>query len=212
MNAIKEIVERASALNGSIVLPEGQDARVVTAACALVDRRICTPVVLGTAEEIAAAEEKAGLSLSERGIADAVLRRSGKNDRTPTRARASNRSRCRRRKTDRPPKEIGRFGWFRGRKEGRRLERLGERRKRRRFGRFARLRERRGRRRFGRLGRLEEGRERRRFERFCRARRRERTRRFERDRPNKRRRRVALKRRRGGGKTKIVSLTAARWR
>ena len=69
MNAIKEIVERASALNGSIVLPVGQDARVVTAACALVDRRICTPVVLGTAEEIAAAEEKAGLSLSERGIA-----------------------------------------------------------------------------------------------------------------------------------------------
>ena len=69
MNAIKEIVERASAPNGSIVLPEGQDARVVTAACALVDRRICTPVVLGTAEEIAAAEEKAGLSLSERGIA-----------------------------------------------------------------------------------------------------------------------------------------------
>jgi phosphate acetyltransferase len=68
MNAIKEIIEKASALNGSIVLPEGQDARVITAACALVDRKICTPIVLGTAEEIASAEEKAGVKLAERGI------------------------------------------------------------------------------------------------------------------------------------------------
>ena len=68
MNAIKNIIEKASKLNGSIVLPEGQDARVITAACALVDRKICTPVVLGTPEEIAAAEAKAGLSLAERAI------------------------------------------------------------------------------------------------------------------------------------------------
>jgi phosphate acetyltransferase len=68
MNAIKNIIEKASKLNGSIVLPEGQDARVITAACALVDRKICTPVVLGTPEEISAAEAKAGLSLSERAI------------------------------------------------------------------------------------------------------------------------------------------------
>jgi phosphate acetyltransferase len=68
MNAIKNIIEKASKLNGSIVLPEGQDARVITAACALVDRKICTPIVLGTSEEIAAAEAKAGLSLAERGI------------------------------------------------------------------------------------------------------------------------------------------------
>lgn len=68
MNAIKEIIEKASKLNGSIVLPEGQDARVVVAACSLVDRKICTPVVLGTSEEIAVAEAKAGLSLAERGI------------------------------------------------------------------------------------------------------------------------------------------------
>ena len=50
MNAIEKIIEKASALNGTIVLPEGMDARVVTAACALVDRKICTPVVLGTPE------------------------------------------------------------------------------------------------------------------------------------------------------------------
>ena len=68
MNAIKEIIEKASKLNGTVVLPEGMDPRVITAACACVDRKICTPVVLGTAEEIAAAEEKAGLKLAERGI------------------------------------------------------------------------------------------------------------------------------------------------
>ena len=68
MNAIKSIIERASALNGTVVLPEGQDPRVVTAACACVDRKICTPVVLGTTEEIAAAEEKAQLKLADRGI------------------------------------------------------------------------------------------------------------------------------------------------
>ena len=68
MSAITDIIEKASKLNGSIVLPDGQDARVITAACALVDRKICTPIVLGTQDEIAAAEAKAGLSLAERNI------------------------------------------------------------------------------------------------------------------------------------------------
>ena len=68
MNAIETIIWKASALKGTIVLPEGMDARVITAACACVDRQICTPVVLGTAEEIAAAETTAGLKLAERGI------------------------------------------------------------------------------------------------------------------------------------------------
>jgi len=68
MKAIEKIIERASQLNGTVVLPEGMDARVITAACACVDRKICTPVVLGTPEEIAAAESKAKLSLAERGI------------------------------------------------------------------------------------------------------------------------------------------------
>ena len=68
MNAIEKIIEKASALNGTVVLPEGMDARVITAACACVDRKICTPVVLGTAEEIAAAEAKAGLKLADRNI------------------------------------------------------------------------------------------------------------------------------------------------
>lgn len=68
MNVINQIIERASKLNGSIVLPEGMDARVIQAACACVDRKICTPVVLGTPVEIAYAEEKAGMKLSDRGI------------------------------------------------------------------------------------------------------------------------------------------------
>ena len=68
MSAISEIIKRASALNGKIVLPEGMDPRVITAACALVDRKICTPVVLGTPEEIAAAEQTAKLSLADRNI------------------------------------------------------------------------------------------------------------------------------------------------
>ena len=68
MTAIESIISRASALKRTVVLPEGMDARVVTAACACVDRGICTPVVLGTAEEIAAAEAKANLRLADRGI------------------------------------------------------------------------------------------------------------------------------------------------
>jgi len=68
MKAIEKIIERASQLNGTVVLPEGMDARVITAACACVDRKICTPVVLGTPDEISAAESKAKLSLAERGI------------------------------------------------------------------------------------------------------------------------------------------------
>ena len=68
MNAIKNIIERASKLNGTVVLPEGQDARVIAAACACVERKLATPVVLGTAEEIAAAEAKAGKRLADFGI------------------------------------------------------------------------------------------------------------------------------------------------
>ena len=68
MNAIRNIIERASKLNGTVVLPEGNDPRVITAACAVVDRKICTPVVLGTAAEIAEAEAQAGLKLADRGI------------------------------------------------------------------------------------------------------------------------------------------------
>ncbi|MBQ2628448.1 MAG: phosphotransacetylase [Kiritimatiellae bacterium] len=68
MNFIKNIIEKASKLNGTVVLPVGNDPRVVTAACALVDRKIATPVVLGTPSETADAEAKASLRLADRGI------------------------------------------------------------------------------------------------------------------------------------------------
>ena len=68
MNAINQIIENASKLNGTVVLPEGMDARVVTAACACVDRKICRPIVLGTPAEIALAEASVGLSMAARGI------------------------------------------------------------------------------------------------------------------------------------------------
>ena len=68
MNAIRQIIERASKLNGTVVLPQGQDPRVITAACACVERKLATPVVLGTAEEIAEAEAKAGKKLADFGI------------------------------------------------------------------------------------------------------------------------------------------------
>jgi phosphate acetyltransferase len=68
MNAIKEIIEKASKLDGTVVLPEGMDPRVIIAACSCVDRKICKVVVLGTPAEITDAEAKAGLNLAARGI------------------------------------------------------------------------------------------------------------------------------------------------
>ena len=68
MTAIESIIAKASALKKTVVLPEGMDARVITAACACVDRKIATPIVLGTPAEIADAEAKAGLKLADRGI------------------------------------------------------------------------------------------------------------------------------------------------
>ena len=65
MNAIKNIIEKASKLNGTVVLPEGMDPRVITAACACVDRKIATPVVLGTPAEIAAADTAPGAKDAE---------------------------------------------------------------------------------------------------------------------------------------------------
>ena len=61
MTAIESIIAKASALNGTVVLPEGMDARVITAACACVDRKIATPIVLGTPAKDADAEAKARL-------------------------------------------------------------------------------------------------------------------------------------------------------
>ena len=68
MNAIQKIIENASKLNGTVVLPEGMDPRVITAACACVTRKICTPIVLGTPAEIETAESLAHMKLADKGI------------------------------------------------------------------------------------------------------------------------------------------------
>ena len=48
----------------TIVLPEGQDPRVIAAAVKTAQEGVAKPVVLGTPEEISAAEEKAGVTLA----------------------------------------------------------------------------------------------------------------------------------------------------
>ncbi|NLL83473.1 MAG: phosphate acetyltransferase [Lentisphaerae bacterium] len=68
MKIIDSLSSRAKAAFKTIVLPEGQDARVVAAAVAAAKGGICQPIVLGTPEEIAAAEATAGVSLAEAGI------------------------------------------------------------------------------------------------------------------------------------------------
>jgi len=62
MPIIEKFIEKAKQHKGTVVLPEGQDPRVVTAAQRLVEEQIATPIVLGTSDEIKTAMEKAGIS------------------------------------------------------------------------------------------------------------------------------------------------------
>jgi len=62
MPIIEKFIEKAKQLKGTVVLPEGQDPRVITAAQRLVEEKVATPIVLGTEEEIKTAMEKAGVS------------------------------------------------------------------------------------------------------------------------------------------------------
>ncbi len=52
----------------TIVLPEGQDPRVIKAAVKAVREGVAKPIVLGTPAEISEAEEKAGVELASAGI------------------------------------------------------------------------------------------------------------------------------------------------
>jgi phosphate acetyltransferase len=62
------MIPRAQAANKTIVLPEGMDPRVILAAVKAAQTKLCKPVVLGTAEEIAAAEAQAGVTLASAGL------------------------------------------------------------------------------------------------------------------------------------------------
>lgn len=68
MSIFDSMIPRAKAVNRTIVLPEGQDPRVIAAAVKAVEAGICTPIVLGTPAEIAAAEAQAGVTLASAGV------------------------------------------------------------------------------------------------------------------------------------------------
>ena len=68
MSILDSMIPRAQAANKTIVLPEGQDPRVITAAVKAAQTGICSPIVLGTPAEIAAAEAQAGVTLAASGV------------------------------------------------------------------------------------------------------------------------------------------------
>lgn len=68
MSILDTLIPRAKALHKTIVLAEGMDPRVVSAAVKAKKLGICTPIVLGTPKEIADAEAQAGVTLAASGI------------------------------------------------------------------------------------------------------------------------------------------------
>ena len=63
MDVLTRCFDAASEKYGAVVLPEGADPRVVSAAQRLADERLARPIVLGKADVIAAAAHKCGASL-----------------------------------------------------------------------------------------------------------------------------------------------------
>jgi len=68
MSILDTMIPRAKALKKTIVLAEGMDPRVISAAVKAKKLGICTPIVLGTPKEIAEAEAQAGVTLAASGI------------------------------------------------------------------------------------------------------------------------------------------------
>ena len=63
MKLIEQLFDTARRRSLKVVLPEGEDARVLAAAVRLKRERIATPVVLGAAEAVAKAATEAGIGL-----------------------------------------------------------------------------------------------------------------------------------------------------
>ncbi len=63
MGIVDGFVEKAKGMSRSVVLPEGNDERIVQAARTIKDDGIADPILLGSAEEVGAAAEKAGVAL-----------------------------------------------------------------------------------------------------------------------------------------------------
>ncbi len=68
MNFLESLYPRARAANRCIVLPEGQDPRVILAAIKIKERQLARPLVLATPAELAAAEAQVGDTLAAHGI------------------------------------------------------------------------------------------------------------------------------------------------
>lgn len=63
MSIISRFIDQAKAKSGSVVLPEGTDARIIQAARQIKDEGIADPVLLGPEEEVIATAAQDGVSL-----------------------------------------------------------------------------------------------------------------------------------------------------
>ena len=68
MNVLARLIPRVQAANKRLVLPEGNDPRVILAAIQIQRDRIATPVVLATPDELAKSEKEAGQTLASAGV------------------------------------------------------------------------------------------------------------------------------------------------
>ena len=64
MTIIERLMSQVGSQQRSVVLPEGQDARILTAARRLQDQGLARPIVLGRAAEVEAAAQQAAVDLS----------------------------------------------------------------------------------------------------------------------------------------------------
>jgi len=79
MPILKQLTEAARARRGTVVFPEGGDARILAAARRLVDDDLARPILLGTVEDVTAAAATAsvpldGLTVVDPATADALDR------------------------------------------------------------------------------------------------------------------------------------------
>jgi phosphate acetyltransferase len=68
MSILEDMIPRVKAAKKTIVLPEGMDPRVISAAVKAAKKGLCKLIVLGTPEEIKAAEAQAGVTLASQKI------------------------------------------------------------------------------------------------------------------------------------------------
>ena len=64
MTILEKLRQQVGSRNGSVVLPEGNDARIVAAARRLQDEGLARPILLGSDEQLTAAAQQAGADLS----------------------------------------------------------------------------------------------------------------------------------------------------